>query len=85
MALYNNMTAPDFIQQACSIATEVERVIGRAKEFSERMAGIGQIDSGLDADYYANLMSMRSDLAALVAWYDVNVTFIDRFCPLLTR
>ena len=85
MALYNNMTAADFKAQATSIATEVERMIGRAKEFSERMAGIGEADSGLDTDYYANLMSMRTDLASLVAWYDANTSFIDRFCPLLTR
>ena len=85
MALYNGMTADDFKRQASSMATEVERVIGRASEFASRMAGIGQVDSGLDADFYANIMSFRTDMANLVAWYEANCAFVDRLCPLLTR
>ena len=84
MPLYNRMVAEDFKAQASTIAVETERCIRRAKEFSERMAGISQVDSGLDADYYAQVMSMRTDLAALVAWYEANVQFVDRFCQLLT-
>lgn len=84
MALYNNMIPEDFKRQSNAIATEVERTMRRAQEFSERMAGVSEVDSGLGADYYAQVMSMRTDLAALVTWYNANVQFVDRFCQLTT-
>jgi len=86
MALYNNVTGEQIKAQSAGVANETERQMARVKYFAESLAKYDAATLtalGLDADYQANLGSMKAELLALEAWYQANSTFLKRFAQML--
>lgn len=91
MATYNCLTAQDYRYQASQIANEIEGRMARWKQWSDQLATIGGADMtvlGLTADEQAQMGSMSSLLATMVAAYYADDppglrTFVRRHAQLM--
>jgi hypothetical protein len=86
VALFNNVSGDDLKRQATAIANEVERIMAKAAYFAESLNQYDEAtltELGLDANYQANVGSMRTDLVNLRAWYASNCAFVKRFAQLV--
>ena len=72
MATFNCLTAQDYRYQASQIANEIEGKMARWRQWADQLVTITGDDFtalGLTADEQAQMGSMRTSLAALVATY----------------
>lgn len=86
MATYNCLTASDYRYQASQIANEIERLMAICSHWADQLATIPAQDMtalGLTEDEQTQMGSMRTDVAALVAYYEANLdTFVKRHAQL---
>jgi hypothetical protein len=86
MATYNCLTAQDYRYQASQIANEIERLMAVCNHWSNQLLTIPAQDMttlGLTEDEQAQMGSMRTDVAAMVAAYQADWdTFVKRHAQL---
>lgn len=90
MATYNCLTAADYRYQASQVANEIEGKMARWSHWAAQLSAITADDFtalGLSADEQAQMGSMRTTVAALVAAYeaDGNKVFIKRHAQLMLQ
>jgi hypothetical protein len=84
MALYNNVSGDDIKRTPNGLANDLERIMAKLDDWSSEMLTIPSADMsalGVSEDWQAQIGSMRSEVAALVACWDdpAHSTFTRRF------